>query len=82
MGPKLLIDRLSLEPTKVKHISGVPAYGRLLVVSTTIRPGRKGLLETKWSSLLRAFINYVHKSFIMLPPGLCFGAPDRNEDCE
>jgi hypothetical protein len=35
-----------LEPTRVKHFSGAPLYGRLLASPTNIRLGLKGLPRT------------------------------------
>jgi hypothetical protein len=50
-------------PALVKHLSGVPFYGRLLTLPTNIRLGWKGLPGIKCSSLLRKFISYGRKKF-------------------
>ena len=45
-GRNLQIFGIRQEPTRVKHLSGAPLYGRLLASSTNIRLGWKSLPGT------------------------------------
>ncbi len=42
----ILCMRVRLEPTRVKHLLGVPLFGRLMNLPTNIRLGREGLPGT------------------------------------
>jgi hypothetical protein len=53
---------LAIEPTRVKHLSGAPLYGRLLASPTNIRLGWKGKPGTN-TSLLQNSVNYGRKKF-------------------
>jgi hypothetical protein len=56
------------EPARVKHLSVAPLLGKLPVINTNIRLGRKDLPGTKHSSLLKVLIHYDLKKFYNIGP--------------
>jgi hypothetical protein len=50
----------------VKHLSYATLQGKLLALPANIRLG-----WNKYSSLLRKFVNYAHKTFYNIRPSLC-----------